>query len=53
MLLAGDCVPSLLSVMNGAEIDVPYPPICTDVGWIAIKLVATPICAFCGAAAGR
>jgi hypothetical protein len=31
----------------------PYPPICTDVGWSAIKLVATPICAFCAAAAGR
>jgi hypothetical protein len=29
------------------------PPICTDVGWSAIKLVATPICAFCAAAAGR
>jgi len=24
-----------------------------DVGWSAIKLVATPICAFCAAAAGR
>jgi hypothetical protein len=29
MLLAAGCVPSLLSVMNGAEIDVPYPPFCT------------------------
>jgi hypothetical protein len=28
-------------------------PICADVGWGAIKLVAAPIRAFCAAAAGR
>jgi hypothetical protein len=27
------------------------PPICADVGWSAIKLVAAPISAFCAAAA--
>ncbi len=44
MLLAAGCVPSLLSVMNGAEIDVPYPPLWRKAppGWRAHSLRAEP-----------